>query len=307
MDVLITGANGHLGRRLIRALAGRARITAVVRSERAKRRILDSCGAQEELDIRIGDPADAAALGGLMPGVEQVVHLIGTIKATRSNPLAAAHEHPARALADAIAGSEVRRVVYVSILGAGPDSNCEVLRRRAAVESILRAVPGDCNILRVPMVLGENDRATGALRRRAQAARTVVFRGASLEQPIYAGDVVAALVNLLSDQHTAPDITDLAGPESLPRTELIRRAAAALDRPTPHIVSLPFAAGLVFAGVLELLSSAPPVTRDMLRVLDHDDAIDPTAAAAALGLALTPLDEMLGRCLRAKPGSRSAA
>jgi hypothetical protein len=35
----------------------------------------------------------------------------------------------------------------------------------------------------------------------------------------------------------------------------------------------------------------------MLRILDHDDAIDPAAAAAALGITLTPLDEMLERCI----------
>ena len=42
----------------------------------------------------------------------------------------------------------------------------------------------------------------------------------------------------------------------------------------------------------------------MLGVLDHDDDIDPRPACARLGLALTPLDETLRRCVG--PGSEAA-
>ena len=37
----------------------------------------------------------------------------------------------------------------------------------------------------------------------------------------------------------------------------------------------------------------PAVTRAMLRVLDHDDDIDPKPAAAALGIELTSLEQTL--------------
>jgi uncharacterized protein YbjT (DUF2867 family) len=92
-------------------------------------------------------------------------------------------------------------------------------------------------------------------------------------------------------------VLDLAGPESLSRRELVLRAAAVLNR-RPVIHSVPLALGLGVAGLLELMLGDPPVTRDMLRVFDHDDDIDPTPAAAVLGLTLTPLDETLRVCLR---------
>ena len=122
-----------------------------------------------------------------------------------------------------------------------------------------------------------------------------MLRPASLEQPIYAGDAVAALLAAAA-RSDGPDLFELAGPESLPRAELIRRAAAVLGRRT-RVVGIPLGAGLAAAGLLERLPGDPPVTRTMLGVLDHDDCIDPEPAARALGLALTPLDEMLRRCV----------
>jgi hypothetical protein len=54
---------------------------------------------------------------------------------------------------------------------------------------------------------------------------------------------------------------------------------------------------LMVAGLLELLLSAPPVTRAMLGVLDHDDAVDTAEAAKHLGVRLTSLDVMLAAVL----------
>ncbi len=294
--ILVTGANGHLGRRLIATLPGHYAVAAVVRSERARRLLLRHIGARPHCTVTLADPGDEAAITAVAADCQRAVHLVGTIKATRDNPYVDSHQRPARALAAAAADAALKQVVYVSILGAGPDSGSQCLRARFAVEQILRSAGPALTVIRVPMVLGEADRASYALARRAMARRVTVFRAASREQPIYAGDVITALMNALQFAPAANAVFDLAGPESVSRRELIVRAAATVGR-RPRIVSLPLWIGLAFAGGLELLSPKPPFTRDMLRILDHDDDIDPTAAAATLGLTLTSLDAMLKRCI----------
>ncbi len=52
-----------------------------------------------------------------------------------------------------------------------------------------------------------------------------------------------------------------------------------------------------FAWLAERTSAEPPITRAMLGVLEHDDAIDPEPARAKLGIALTPLDDALREAL----------
>jgi NADH dehydrogenase len=296
-SVLITGANGHLGRRLIGALPEDYEIEALVRSERARRTLLRHTGAMRRLKVTIADPGDPAAVAEVASHCDKAVHLIGTIKESRDNQYPDAHERPAQALVEAAARSAIEHIVYISILGADAASQSRCLRSRAAVEEILLSATTPVTVIRVPMVLGEADRASLALAKRAAASRVFLFHAESLEQPIYAGDVIRSVQNALCFQAPANQVFELAGPESLSRRELVGRAAATLNR-EPSIHSLPLALGLGFAGLFELFRASPFVTRDMLRVIDHDHAIDPTAAAAALGLTLTPLDETLRLCVK---------
>lgn len=298
--ILITGANGHLGRRLIRALPEDDAIEALVRSEKARQTVVMHAGNRRPLKVTIADLRDPLAVAEVASRCDKAVHLVGTIKQTRRNRYRDAHERPAQALAEAAARGALEHIVYVSILGADPHSASGCLRSRAAAENILLSATTPATVIRVPMVLGEADHASEALAKRAVAKRVALLRADCLEQPIFAGDVARAVLNALRFDPPVSRLLDLAGPESLSRRELVRRAAAVLHR-EPAIYSLPLALGLGLAGLLEMLLSDPPVTRDMIKVLDHDDAIDPTTAASALGLTLTPLDETLQRCVTNHP------
>ena len=286
--ILITGANGHLGRRLIARLRGDREVVAVVRSDRAAA-MLEASGAV----VRLVDYRDADALAEAADGCDAAVHLAGIIRETADNRYVDAHQGTARALGGL---DGIRLVVYLSVVGAARDSPNACFASKAAAESLLLAAPTTTRVLRVPMVLGEGDYASLALLRHARGRLSLTFRAGSFEQPVYAGDVVDAILALLQAPD-APDLTELAGPERVTRRELIQRAGAVLGR-RPVLLSLPVALGRALATALERLSANPPVTRAMLDVLDHDDDVDVTVACKRLGLALTTLDETLRRCLR---------
>jgi NADH dehydrogenase len=288
----VTGANGHLGMRLLKAWGGRIR--ALVRSEGAAAQVRNqSLGAS--LDVRIVNYHDANDLAEALGGCTAVVHLVGIIRENAGSRYVDAHQGSCTALAQAAATAGLERMVYLSILGAAPTSDNTCLASRGAAERILMDAAVPVTVIRVPMVLGEDDFAARALGARARRNCNLVLRGSSLEQPIYAGDVVAAVQSALTADE--PDRTyDLAGPESLTRTSLIHRAARVLGRRT-RVLSLPLEWGLWLALLMEKVSTSPPLTRAMLGVLDHDDRIDPQQAVAALGLTLTSLDETLRRCL----------
>ncbi|MEM9621672.1 MAG: NAD(P)H-binding protein [Pseudomonadota bacterium] len=297
---LITGANGNLGRRLILDLLsdGEDAMVAVVRSERAAARIEqdlagNSPAARARVQVKVLNYTDVSALAAAAEDCDRAVHLVGVIKGDYRK----AHEDSCQALIAALADSQVRHICYLSIVGSRPDAANACLASKGQAEQILREGPVPTCILRVPMVLGEGDYASAALAARAQGGTGFAFRADSLEQPIYAGDVVLAIRQ--AGQLALSGSFDLGGPESLPRRALFARAAARLGR-SGRTISLPLGLGLLFAGLMEQFSGNPPVTRAMLGVLDHDDQIDSTAALAALQMsALTPLDEMLDNILQA--------
>ena len=301
--VLVTGANGHLGRRLLERLAGQRPGRAVVRSERAARVLAEDV----DVETRVLDYADASALAEAAQGCTHAVHLVGIIKEGSGSSYERAHEDTTRALVEAAEATGLKRIVYMSILGSEPGAANACLASKGRAEAMLLAAKTPALVLRVPMVLGEGDFASRALRN--QALAPVVFQprgGASLEQPIYAGDVVEALLAGITLDGLDDLCLDLAGPESLSHRQLVARAAALLGR-RPRALPLPLWLVKGAAGVMERVSKDPPLTRTMLEVLDHDDDVDPSDACRRLGLELTPLDEMLKLCVSAESRGNEGA
>lgn len=283
--LLVTGANGHLGRRLLAAATAKSWTTrAIVRSERAASQVAG------HPDVRIVDYGDIAGLTDACATCDAIVHLVGIIKEGGGATYRSAHVEATQALLEAATNAAVKRIVYLSILGAEAGSRNQCLASKAEAEAMLARGPIPSLVLRVPMVLGEGDYAAASLLKNARKSVALTFRAGSMEQPIYAGDVVEAVfAGLAADAPTG--VLELAGPQSLPRSELIEVASAVGTR----TVSLPVEVGYGLAALLGTFSRNPPLTADMLGVLDHDDDIDPEPAANALGIRLTGLTETLAR------------
>jgi NADH dehydrogenase len=294
--VLVTGANGQLGQRLLLRLAGERPLRAVVRSARAEAQVA-SLQRHAAVETRVLDYTDAAALSRAAEGCSHAIHLVGILKESATSSYEEAHERTTRALAQAADACGLRRIVTLGILGSEPGVRNACLASKGRAEAILLAAKTPALVLRVPMVLGERDPASRALRNQSLAPWVFLTRGgASLEQPIYAGDVVEALVAGVSKPGLDDLALDLAGPESLTRRALLERAAALYGR-SLRVIPVPRPVVSAAAWLLETLSQSPPVTRAMLGVLDHDDDVDPSDACRRLGIQLTSLDETLRRCV----------
>jgi uncharacterized protein YbjT (DUF2867 family) len=298
--VAITGANGNLGRRLIERLSSEAAVArpvrAVVRSQRAATTVRDSPGS-DDLEVAIVDYTDSDALSAALSDCDSVVHLVGIIKEGATSSYERAHEDTCTALADAAAGSGIRRIVYLSILGSTPESANACLASKGRAEHILIGGEASSVILQVPMVLGPGDYASRALRGQAQSRFVPLLRGGTgREQPIDADDVVTAVIRAIELPGDESMILELAGPEVLSRRQLLERSAALYGN-SPGVIPIPFALENAAAALLERVSANPPLTRGMLGVLDHDDDIDPRPACERLDLDLTPLDDTLAKCV----------
>ena len=293
MTVLVTGANGSLGRALFQQLGDPTRFRAAVRSERAAQQVatLPKDRLPEVVQV---DYTNARSMQAAAEGCETVVHLVGIIKETRHTRYADAHEASCSVLAQAAASAGVERITALSIVGSAPDSPNACLASRGRAERILLDGTVPATVLRVPMVLGRGDPATRALFRQATAGRVrLVSGGRTRQQPIDARDVVRAIAATLQESPDEGAILELAGPECLAHRDLVTRAARVLGAPPPQIGSIPLFAARAFARVAELALADPPITLPMLGVLQHDDDVSTEATRNRLGIELTPLDETL--------------
>ena len=298
--ILITGANGRLGQRLIRALRAAdspLQVRALVRSKRAATAVEALPAASQSGDLRIVDYGDADSLAEAAVDCQVAVHLVGVIRESKATSYTEAHEDTCRALTLAARTAGIEHVIYLSIFGADPASPNTCLASKGRAEHLLRESAVRTTILRIPMVLGPGDPSTQGLIRQARARLVPLARGgATLQQPIDTRDVVAAIIAAVNRPASGDLTLDLGGPESLSHAALIERTARILGT-QPSLLRIPAAPIRVTIRALESLLSEPPITLAMFDVLEHDDDIDPTPACTALGIQLLPLGDTLRYCL----------
>jgi uncharacterized protein YbjT (DUF2867 family) len=305
--VLVTGANGQIGMRLIDRL-GREKpkvlVRAIVRSKRAAM-ALEKLAEDIRPEISVVDYRDADALADAARDCSHAVHLVGILKQTATSRYEDAHEASTRAIAEAATAARLQRIVYVSILGTNAHSPNACLASKGRAERALLDGKTPALILRVPMVIGPGDFTAHIVRREALARfLPLAAGGRSRTQPIFADDVVDAIVAGLYRDDLDNLVLDLAGPESVSQRAFIERAAKLFDR-RPRFISIPKALVLFFAGLAERWFANPPMTRSALEVILADDSVDPKPAAETLGIELTSLDEILRRCVG--PGADSSS
>ena len=292
--LVVTGANGQLGRALLRDLAasGHRRVHALVRSQRAAATI-EALGLAPAPTIRIVDYGSPHEMEVALAGARFVVHLVGIIKETRDTRYVDAHENTCHALALAAGRSGVERVVYLSILGSLADSPNACLASKGRAEAMLLESRTATTVLRVPMVIGGDDAASASLRRQARARSVrLVAGGRTLQQPIDARDVRDAIRASLTTDGGRNHVFDAGGPECLSHKRLVLRAARHYGN-EPRVRSVPLGLARAAVTLLEHLLPNPPITRAMFDVLQHDDRVDPRAFCQKLGLSLRPLDTTL--------------
>lgn len=248
-------------------------------------------------ETHIVDYDDLAGITRAAEGCDAVVHLVGIIKESQTTRYEDAHEGTCQVLVQAAQRAGISRIVYLSIFGADPASANACLASKGRAERILQDGATPCVVIRLPMVIGPGDIAARALQGQARARLLpMVAGGRTLQQPLYAGDVVRAIETSIQPSQEKNVALDLGGPEVLSHRDLVRRAAALYGN-QPRILPVPLALVRAFARAAERLSPNPPLSLAMLGVLQHDDRVDSGPACERLGLELTSLDETLRRCV----------
>ncbi len=303
--IVVTGANGQLGRALLSELAGQTqpRVRALVRSEVA-RRTIEALSLDPAPEIVIVDYTSPRDMQEAIADMRCVVHLVGIIKESPGARYVEAHEQTCHALALAASRANIERIIYLSILGARPNSDNDCLASKGRAEALLLDDRVPATVLRVPMVLSGDDPASISLRRQTRSKSVrLVAGGRTRQQPIDSRDLIRAI---LAARTAAPGrhlALDAGGPECLTHRDLVLRAAHLWGN-EPRIRSIPFWLARFAIALLSSVLRRPPITLSMFEILQRDDRADPKVLTKALGIELTPLSQTLDDYIG--PGSEGA-
>ena len=291
--VTIFGGSGFLGRHTVRALARAGWRIRVATRHPARGFFLRPLGTVGQIDFVKCDVADADNVAAAVMGANAVINLTG-ILFQKGQTFEDVQAEGAANIAKAAAAAGVRALVHVSAIGADAQSGSEYATTKAQGEQAVRTAFPDAVILRPSIIFGPED---GFFNKFAGMARflpmlPLVGGGHTRFQPVFVGDVAAAIVQALSSPSARGRTFELGGPSIYSFKELLQMILRETGRKR-LLVPLPFALASLKAAFLQLLPN-PILTMDQVKLLKTDNVVAPTAAGLAdLGITPTSVEAVI--------------
>ena len=215
LPILVTGATGYVGGRLIPLLLERGyRIRALVRS----RRKLASrpWASHPNLEIVEGDLHDEPRLRAALHGCSAAYYLVHSMT-SRHHDFKDADRKAAYNMVRALKGNTVERVIYLSGLVPDDTELSPHLKSRAEVAEILALSDVPVTVLRAAQIIGSGSASFELVRYLVDRLPAMITpKWVHMEcQPIAISNVLEYLAGVLELPETAGRTYDIGGPDIL--------------------------------------------------------------------------------------------
>lgn len=208
--ILVTGATGFVGRSLLHRLQQKERAFKVYAG-----RINDPMRLRQELD-----------------GVETIFHLAGAEARGRPHLLQHVDVEGTERLLEESARADVHYLIYLSRIGADPNSLYPLLRAKGAAERRIQRSGIPYTIVRSASLFGIEDRFLNAIASLAAWSWPFVWLpggGSVVLQPLWVVDLVRSLEMVLERPDLRNETVVVAGEEQVHYRELARMVVEAAD------------------------------------------------------------------------------
>jgi uncharacterized protein YbjT (DUF2867 family) len=290
--VTVLGGSGFVGRYAVRALAGDGwRIRAATRRPDLAGH-LQPMGAVGQIQPVQANLRYPDSIRRAVDRADAVVNLVGILVKSGAQTFHAVHVAGARAAAKAAKEAGAKTFVHVSAIGADRTSWGKYGRTKAAGEAAVLAEFPEAVILRPSLVFGPEDQLFNrfAAMARVSPFLPLIGGGKTLLQPVYAGDVGAAIASALQGGAKPRTIYELGGPDVVTFRRLLDLTQDWSARKRWY-VRIPFWLAQVGAFLtVPLPNSMRPLTVDQVRMLTQPNVVSDAAIREGRTLAGLGID-----------------
>ncbi|HET7354806.1 MAG TPA: SDR family oxidoreductase [Gaiellaceae bacterium] len=220
--VLVTGATGYVGGRLLNALLERpVDVRCLARRPKA-------IAARDGLEVVAGDALDPEAVLRALEGVDTAYYLIHAMGS--AGGFERLDRDAATIFAEAAREAGVRRIVYLGGLGDGPDLSAH-LASRQEVGNLLASTGVETIEFRASIVIGSGSLSFELVRSLAERLPVMITPRwvETRAQPIAIEDLIDYLVAALDLEARGSEIFEIGGPDAVTYGELMREYARQRD------------------------------------------------------------------------------
>lgn len=244
MKILLTGANGYIGVRLLPVLLDMGHdVVCLVRDRRRfpEKDFAGQSDAPGRLSLIEGDLLEADSLQSIPEDIDAAYYLVHSMGSSRGD----FYEMEARCaqnFSQALGATRAQQVIFLSgIVNESPQALSRHLASRKNVEDILRAGPVAATVLRAAIIVGAGSASFEILRDLVEKLPVMIAPKwlNTRCQPIAIRNVIDYLTGVLGMDATEGEIFDIAGPEAYPYRDLLLQYAEVrgLKR---YLVPVPF-------------------------------------------------------------------
>ena len=161
----------------------------------------------------------------VMDDTEAVIHLAGTLQPRRPNTYRSANLETVERLLDATSSSPVQRIVFLSYVGADPNSDNEYLRTKGEAEEVIRGSGIPSVVVHATFIYGDSDDIGPSFASyQTEAGRTVSVLGNGTQRiaPMHVDDLAGVLAAAALNPTTPAGTFKVSGPEILALDEFVR-------------------------------------------------------------------------------------
>ena len=276
--VTVYGGSGFLGRHVVRALAQRGYLirVAVRRPDLAFH--LQPLGRVGQIHAVQANLRNAPSVQAAARDASVLINLVGLLFERGNQRFDTVHAHGAEQVALA-ASAHGARMVHVSAIGADENSRAAYARSKAEAEKLVLAALPQAVIMRPSVMFGPEDDFFNrfAALARISPVLPLIGGGTTRFQPVFVGDVAAAIANAADGKAKPGTVYELGGPEVKTFEELLRYMLATIERKR-LLVPVPFFAAKIKAALLQYWPK-PPLTPDQVELLKVDNVVSEAAKA----------------------------
>jgi uncharacterized protein YbjT (DUF2867 family) len=280
--VTVFGGSGFLGRQVVRALCRQGwRVRVAMRRPHlgGDARLAGDVGQVQLVQANV---RNRNSIKRALENANAVVNLVAVLYERGSQTFNGTIALGARNIAQLAAEAGIKKLVYVSAIGASADSRSGYARAKAQAEaSTLEAVP-TATILRPSIMFGPEDGFFSRFARMSRLTPILPLIGGSTKfQPVHVGDVADAVAAALAKPEAQGQTYELGGPRTYTMKEMLQYITRTIDRPRVLLpIPMLFAAPLGYTiGALSKLNPffGPPLTGDQVQMLKDDNIVAPGA------------------------------
>lgn len=268
--VLVTGATGFVGRRLVPAL--------VEAGHEVKAMTRHPDTYQGEGEAVFGDVDDPGSLAEPLAGVDVAIYLVHSLD---DNDFERKDAEAAKAFALAAAANGVRQIVYLGGLGKEGTQLSPHLRSRREVESLLAGSDVPVTVLRAAIVVGAGGISWEMTRKLVKnlPAMVVPKWAATRTQPIALHDVIRYIVGVTGLEEAYGRVLEIGGADQLSYVGMMQEAGEVMLGRRVPVLQLPVGTPLLSSWWIKLITGVNATTAGNLidsmgtEVLQTDYAI----------------------------------